>query len=306
VKLGKLAKIKKTIFFSLITLSSTFAQTEVLLEQNPPSVKWRQIDTRSFKIIFPRDFEDEAQRMANTMEHLYYPVSKTMGVQPRKLPIILQNQNAISNGFVTVAPRRSEFYSMPPQDYNFLGSNDWLNLLAVHEYRHVVQYQRSETGWFIKATKTIFGGDVWSFFTHVGSPSWFWEGDAVATETALTPSGRGRIPNFDLAFRTNLLERGGYNYHKQYLGSFKDYVPNYYVLGYHMVTHVRRKHGEEVWPKIFTRTFNNPYIPFNFSRSMKVETGNKLMKTYKNMLQEVDSLWKWQIDNLTQKKYCFY
>jgi len=294
-----LAKTKIGIsLFSLIILSSpSFSQEGIILEQNPPSVKWRQIETKSFKIIFPEDFESEAQRMANTMQHLYGPVSKSLGVKPKRLSLVLQNQNAISNGFVTVAPRRSEFFTMPPQDYNFLGTNDWLNLLAVHEYRHVVQYQKSLTG-FTKVMKWVFGGDLWSFIAYAAAPSWFWEGDAVAIETALTPSGRGKIPYFDLAFRTNLLENGRYNYHKQYLGSFKNYVPNHYVLGYHMVTHVRRNYGESSWSNIFERTFNNPYIPFNFSRSIKKETGYSVIKTYRNMTQEVDSLWRWQTDQL--------
>jgi len=47
----------------------------------------------------------------------------------------------------------------------------------------------------------------------------------VATETAFTRSGRGRIPNFDLVFRTNLMEGRTFNYHKQYLQSIKIISP---------------------------------------------------------------------------------
>ena len=60
---------------------------------------------------------------------------------------------------------------------------------------------------------------------QVAAPQWFWEGDAVATETAFTPSGRGRIPNFGLVLRTNLLEGRTFNYHKQYLRSYKHNIP---------------------------------------------------------------------------------
>ena len=79
-----------------------------------------------------------------------------LNVDPRKISIILQSKSAQSNGFVTVAPWRSEFYTMPTQNYNFAGTNDWLNELAVHEYRHMAQFQRSITG-FNKFFYYLFG-----------------------------------------------------------------------------------------------------------------------------------------------------
>jgi hypothetical protein len=93
---------------------------------------------------------------------------------------------------------------MPSQNYNFLGTNDWLNLLASHEYRHVVQYQHANRG-FSRALYYLFGSNTLAAMAHIGAPQWFWEGDAVATETAFTHSGRGRIPNFNLVFKTNLM-----------------------------------------------------------------------------------------------------
>src|SRR3546814_3219896 len=63
----------------------------------------------------------------------------------RSTPILLQNQTVISNGFVTLAPRRAEFYMTPPQNN---GPGDWVTRLAVHELRHIAQInqviQRSE------------------------------------------------------------------------------------------------------------------------------------------------------------------
>src|SRR5688572_27771158 len=99
-------------------------------EQNPPTIKWMQILTPGFQILYPSELKNEAVRMANTVEHLSAAVSKSLGKQPRKITIILQNQGVISNGFVQLAPRRSEFFTTPPQDFDV---QDWLNSLAVHE-----------------------------------------------------------------------------------------------------------------------------------------------------------------------------
>ncbi|MDQ3394888.1 MAG: hypothetical protein M3512_12355 [Bacteroidota bacterium] len=267
------------------------------MDQNPPSIKWQQINSAHFKIIFPEGFDKEAQRTANTLEHLYLPVSRTLERLPRKIPIILQNQTTVSNAFVTISPRRSEFFTMPPQDYNFIGTNDWIDLLAIHEFRHVVQFEKSITG-FNKFIYYLFGAEGLGAMSFMAVPIWFWEGDAVAIETALTESGRGRIPYFDLLFRTNLLERGGFSYSKQYLGSFRHRVPNHYVTGYFMTTHLRRKHGPFVWSKVTERAFMVPFIPFAFSLALKKETGAGVRKNYRNMIAEVDSLWKQQIEGM--------
>lgn len=40
----------------------------------------------------------------------------------------------VSNGNVALAPRKSELYTMPSQD----PTDDWLEHLCVHEFRHVL------------------------------------------------------------------------------------------------------------------------------------------------------------------------
>ncbi|HRI79877.1 MAG TPA: hypothetical protein PLR06_10120, partial [Cyclobacteriaceae bacterium] len=259
------------------------AQESVTQETNAPYIKWYQVNTPNFRILYPKGFDEQAQRVANTLETIREPESKSMGVLPKKISIILQNQSSISNGFVTLAPRRSEFYTMPSQNYNFIGTNDWLNNLAAHEYRHIVQFQRSVTG-FNKLVYTLFGQQVLAGFAFAAAPQWFWEGDAVATETAFTPGGRGRIPNFDLVFRTNLMEGRTFNYHKQYLRSYKNNIPNHYVLGYNMVAYLRKKTNDpQIWEKISGRSWNLPFIPFTFSNAIKKEAGMHVKDLYNEM-----------------------
>ncbi len=262
------------------------AQESVTQETNAPSVKWYQINTPNFRILYPKGFEDQAQRVANNFETIREPEARTMGVLPKKISVILQNNSSLSNAFVTLAPRRSEFYTMPAQNYNFSGTNDWLNLLSSHEYRHVVQFQRSITG-FNKLFYYVFGQQAVAGFAFAAAPQWFWEGDAVATETAFTPSGRGRIPNFDLVFRTNIMEGRTFNYHKQYLRSYKHNIPNHYVLGYNMVSYLRKKTGDPlIWERIVGRSWSVPFIPFAFSNAIKKETGLYVKDLYKEMAQE--------------------
>lgn len=282
----------------LLFMLFSVAKIQAQIGTNPPDVSWRQINTPKFQVIFPEGFESEAQHVANTLQYLHAPLSHTLEREPRRLPLILQNRNAISNGFVTLAPRRSEFYTMAPQDYTLLGTNNWLDLLAVHEFRHVVQYDKARQG-AAKAAYYVAGEYGLSAVSGIAWPNWFWEGDAVSTETAFTSSGRGRIPDFDLLYRTNLLSDRNYSYNKQHLGSFKDPVPNHYVLGYHFVTYGRRHYGPKIWSKVTNHAVRNFYIPFTFSRALRLETGYRLPANYRRMQHELDSLWTQQANQVT-------
>ncbi len=280
----------------LASISFGYCQFTSVLENNP-NLKWQQINTPNFKIVFPKGFEAQAQRVANTMEHIRTPEAKSLGVEPRKISVILQNQSAVSNGFVSITPRRSEFFGMPSQNYNFTGNLDWLNLLATHEYRHVVQFQHANRG-FNRALYYLFGANTLAAMSYAAVPQWFWEGDAVATETAFTSGGRGRIPNFNLLFRTNLQENRVFNYNKQYLRSYKHNISDHYVLGYNMVSYLRKKTGDaDAWGNITRRAWSVPFLPYTFSRSIKKETGLYVSELYREMATELQKDWREQLAN---------
>lgn len=274
-----------------------------ILPNNPPSVNWRQINTPDFRLIFPSGFDVQAQRVANILDHIHDENSASMGVTPRKIPIILQNQTSVSNGFVSMGPRRSEFFTMPPQNYNNAGANDWLSLLAVHEYRHVAQYQRSLVG-FSKFVYYAFGQQALSLVTFTGVPQWYWEGDAVAMETAFTSSGRGRIPEFDLVLRTNLMEGRRFNYEKQYLRSYRHNITDHYVLGYHMVSYLRKRTNDPmIWEKVGRRAWSWPFLPFTFSRAIRKEAGLSVDGLYREMADSLTDTWSKQIAALKLSEF---
>lgn len=267
--------------------------------QNPSSLKWSQINTPHFRLIFPTQISLTANRTANVLESVYQPVSKNLGREPRPISIILQNQTAESNGFVSQLPRRSEFFITPPQDYTLLGNNNWLDLLAVHEFRHVVQNDKALTG----ATKLVYnllGNNGFSATTFLTVPNWFWEGDAVGVESSLTTSGRGRIPSFDMALRTQLFTKGAYSYSKAVCRSYKDFIPNHYVSGYFMTTYLKNKYGIDAWDKVLEGTYRMPFYPFSFSNNIKKVTGLKTEQLYNQAFKDISEQWKNQISEINE------
>src|SRR5690606_9554104 len=206
-------------------------------------------------------------------------VGRSLQTDPRKITVILQNQGVTSNGFVQSAPRRSEFFTTPPQNSD---PQDWLNSLAVHELRHVVQMDKLTGGLkaplFEELGMAIFG---------INLPPWFFEGDAVGIETSLSQAGRGRLPDWELVFRTNTLSYPPYSYSKNYFGSYKDRTAGYYQLGYFMTTRLRREHGSGILDSIMTRIAKNPLRPYNLSSAVRKFTGKGTKGLYESTVAEL-------------------
>src|SRR5690606_33637837 len=255
--------------------------------QYPPSVKWREIQTENLQLIYPSEFEDKAQKLAGKLLKLRRRVGATLGKEPRKISIILQNQTVESNGNVQLAPRRSEFYTTPPQQGDF---QDWLDNLAIHELRHVVQFDKL-TGYlrapfFEQLALAIYG---------VTLPAWFFEGDAVVVETELSDAGRGRLPSWEMPFRTNLLSGKKYSYQKDYLGSLKDVTPGFYELGYFMTSTLQNAYGPGIVDSLMTRMAKLPIRPYNFTNSLQKYTGYGTRKWHERVTGNLLERWQDQL-----------
>ncbi len=210
--------MKKGLLLGLMLLlgAGVYSQS-VVLDGNPASVRWNQVKTPSFNIIFPEGYEAQAQKIANTLEYIKVAESQTLSpTLPRKIPVVLNMYQSISNGLVGMGPWRSEFDLMPSPRPELQGTNDWDELLSTHEYRHMVQFHHSRQG-FNKFVHFVFGQQALAGMGFAAVPRWFWEGDATLIETLHTESGRGRIPAFGRVYRTNFLEGKRYNYTKHHL-----------------------------------------------------------------------------------------
>ncbi len=281
----------------LLLIHAATAQTLPILSQNPASLRWYRLSTPHFRVLYPQGFDSTAQRTANRLESLYEPASASLGKQPRPISVLLQNQTTNSNGFVTLLPRRSEFFAVPPQDPGLLGTFNWLDLLAVHEYRHVVQNDKALQGYGRWLYALL--GNIGLGFPLLTVPDWFAEGDAVSNETLLSGSGRGRIPNFDLGMRANLLAGNRFSYPKAVGGSYRDNVPNHYVLGYFLTTYLKRTYGPDVWSRVLNRNYRRFPWPFAFSTSIRDETKLRTEDLYRRTMDDLTEIGQKQQQSLT-------
>lgn len=255
--------------------------------EDPSGIRWRQINTTNFQIIYPTDFEIKAQRMASILEKVYHNAGLSLQHQPRKISVILHTSTVRSNGFAAWAPARVELYTTPGQD---IYAQDWLEQLAIHEFRHVVQIDKIGTE-LPKIFKIILGEQAAALAIGAYLPFWFLEGDAVVTETALSHSGRGRVPSFEMELKAQSVEKGKFSYDKAYLGSYKDYIPDYYQLGYQIVAGVREKYGADSWSKVLNHVARNPLSINAFSSGLKKVTGKNQAGLYNEIFTDLKDTW---------------
>ena len=267
------------------------SQSLPVLDQNPPCLRWHEVRTPHFRVLYPGGFEPTAQRTAQRLEQVHTPGAATLGVRPRPISVVLQTRTSVSNGFVTFLPRHAEFFATPEQGMG-LGTIDWLDQLVVHEYRHVGQFEKGREG--IGRLLGPLLGDGALGVAAVGIPQWFFEGDAVGTETALTRSGRGRIPSFNVGLRANRLAGLHYGYQKAVNGSLRDNVPNWYELGYYLTSYAKAHYGPQVWDQALTGYNRFPFYPFSFSDHLRRTTGLRVEELYARTMAELDSTWQAQ------------
>lgn len=255
--------------------------------QDPASIKWRQINTKNFQLIYPDYYELQAQKLANIMEKVYTYKSNSIQFKPKKISIILHTQTVQSNGLVAWAPKRSEFYTTPHQA---IYPQDWLEQLALHEFRHVVQIDKVNSE-IPKIIKILLGEQGTAGIFGLYIPWWFIEGDAVVTETALSNFGRGRYPSFLMEHKAQVVEKGKYKYDKAYNGSIKDYVPDHYQLGYYLVGASREKYGADLWDTVLYRVGRKPLSLRPFNKALKSETGLNKVKLYNSIFEDFEKTW---------------
>ncbi|MFO7657845.1 MAG: hypothetical protein R6W78_12325 [Bacteroidales bacterium] len=273
--------------------------------QPPPSLRWYKISTPEYKVFYPRGIESEALRAASLLGHVTNIVPGFYDKPQKPVSLYLHNQTITANGYVALAPRHMAWYVHAPQDVNLLGSSDWFNTLALHEYRHVVQFEYLNRNLTLLLT-ALFGETGLAFASLWAVPMWYYEGDAISSETLFGRQGRGRLPAFEMEMKAAFTGAGKkITYNQAYLRSYRRYFPNHYYLGYYLHTHVSNNFGVDKWPLVMERVTKNPFSPYSFSRGLKKVTGVNLKKTYINTFDTIVPLWKESFKPLPPDIYPF-
>lgn len=262
-------RIISLVFLCLLSCFSLSAQN---FGGNPASVKWQQVNTENARVIFPRGLDSQARRIAGIVKLLNDSTAQTIGGQQQKWNIILQNQLTIPNAYVRLAPLMSELYMTPDQNNFTTGSLRWGDNLIIHESRHMQQFSNFNKG-FTKVFSFFLGEEGQLLANGMTVPDYFFEGDAVWQETLVSTQGRGRMPSFYNGFRSLWLENKNYSWMKLRNGSYKDFTPDHYALGYQVVAYGYEKYGAGFWNKVTNDAVRFKGVVYPFNRAIEKYSG---------------------------------
>ena len=232
---------------------------------DPPSYRWRQMKADDYRVVYPDTAEVIASRMMHYLSAVKSDIDYGYRHPQMSIPFVVHPSNFHSNGLVMWMPRRVEFLSTPDVESY---SMPWTKQLIAHEYRHAVQYNNLNRG-VIKALSYVLGQQS-STIGLLTMPLWMMEGDAVMSETEMSTFGRGLQPSFTMVYRAyGNVPNTFNNVDKWFCGSYKDYIPNHYHLGFLMCRHGYNRFGRVMGDDVAELTSRRPYMLVSTSWVLK-------------------------------------
>lgn len=262
---------------------------------DPASFRWKQIKGENYRVVYPSINQETANRMVHYLDAVQKDIAFGYKYEQMSIPFIVHPANMRSNGLVMWLPKRVEFLSTPAIDgYSML----WSKQLVAHEYRHAAQYNNLNRG-LIKGLSYILGQQS-STVGLLFMPLWMMEGDAVQIETEMSTYGRGLQPSFSMAYRAVGDVYGKYkNFDKWVCGSYKDYIPDHYALGYLVCRHSYNRFGTVIGNDVAELMKRRPYMVVSNSWTFNYLYGVSQPELFEDTFNTLHEHWQ-QRDDVVQ------
>lgn len=286
--------LKGLLFFIFISLLYVNANAQFSLTGNDPAaVRWRQMETENFRLIFPKGEDSLARVYGTELEEARLRIARSSGYligqsYKGKMPVVLHSRYVLPNASVTWAPKRMDIFTV--NDPYEPMAMPWVRNLAIHEGRHAAQMQfGADRG--NKALHWFFGEMAAGAFAGIYPGPAFLEGDAVVAETALSRSGRGRQASF-LEYMRPAFDCGDRrDYYRWFYGSNKNYTPDYYRVGYMLIAGTRVFFNDPLFTQeYFDRVVRKGWL-FNLQKTVKAASGKSFKESFRTIEEKFQQLW---------------
>lgn len=251
--------VKTYIFLiSLGFVLFTFLQTAETAVFDPKQ-KYETIQTEHFSIHFSKNIEETAREVAVICEETYQTLSPKYNWRPFfRTQVILTDSADEADGMASVIPYNWVYLRVaaPPATSSMAVYKDWLRLLIMHEYTHIMQIDKHGGFWtpfrYILGKTAAPNGLV---------PRWIKEGFTVYEETVNTEGGRGRSSFGEMMVRTSVLEDKFPAIDEADGDQWKwpDGFPPY-IWGGKFIKYLADKYGEDKIYEFVERTGESPLI----------------------------------------------
>ena len=243
-----------------------------------PSLLWKKIETRHFRISYYSGEDEVAQHVADLAEAINTRLSPAVGWEPSTLTEILLTDNTDSaNGSATALPYNAiRLYITPPDDLSPLGDvDDWYLELVTHEYTHILH--TDHIGGIPALINRIIGK---TFAPNQVQPRWLLEGLAIFEESERTSGGRLRSSEWNMWMRADVLEDN-----IAPLDVFSN-TPRrwpqgniWYLYGSFFLQWVAETYGEQAIRGMID-DYGSQIVPYGVNRSIRRATGRTFEELY--------------------------
>ncbi|MBU1240497.1 hypothetical protein KJ865_12375, partial [Myxococcota bacterium] len=244
-----------------------------------PSIHWKKLTTKNFTITFPSEYRNTAQRVASMAEEAHRLLVPLMGHKTASpTHIVISSYTDQANGSATVYFRKTiRLFLTFPSDISELSDfDDWLWILIVHEYTHILHMDTM--GQLPRLINKIFG-QLW--VPNSLLPTWVVESMAVYSETKFSSVGRNRSSIYSMYLRASVLDNQLLSL-AQITSAPIPYphgtIP--YLYGSRFLWYLARKYSDSTL-KHFSASYGSTLIPFGVNKSARKAFGRTFVELYK-------------------------
>ncbi|MGK5082450.1 hypothetical protein WDW37_04015 [Bdellovibrionota bacterium FG-1] len=264
-----------------------------------PFWHWQTLESEHFRVTFPAELSPVAQRMAGHLEQAHSILAPRLHWQPwHKTQILVIDNADLANGLTTAVARLGIVLYVTPPDSWFSTAyyDDWLRLLAIHEYTHFLNMDATDD-FYIPLRYLV--GDV--LLPNSAWPSWMLEGLAVYMETRFTHAGRGRSPLYEMILRTaveaNQLDSPQFMTLDRLNGGnpWNPAGETPYLFGYQLMNQIEQEH-EDALGSLSIRSAGR--IPFFINGNLENITGKDWPQYWKEWVEQTQKRMTTQLEQI--------
>lgn len=289
--------IKRLCFFVsfIITLHVHLCQAASI----DTSFKFSTIETEHFLVHFHQGLDDLARKTVVIAEEIHSPLVKEFHWDPQeKTQIVLIDDADFTNGSATVLPYNTIYLQVVPPSIDMtIGEyEDWLRMLIVHEYSHILTMDAARG--YSKVMRKIFGkplpgSDPFSFLAFIATappnvflPSWWHEGMATWGESEYTAVGRGKSTFYEMILRMAVAENNIPSV-DQINGEIPYWPDGHmpYIFGMRLQKYISDKYGKDALGRLsFKHSGRAPYF---ISGAAQEVLGKDYAAIYREMIDDL-------------------
>ncbi len=261
------------LFSVLVGTASNFSFAALTQD---PSLNWKTLYTEHFEIHFHEGETPLAKRVGNIAESVHTRLTSSLNWTPRqRTQIILTDRFDFANGSATPIPRNEmRLLVTPPASNSVIADHDdWLELLIIHEYTHILHLDK--VSGLPAMLRTLFGRNL-LLFPNLLQPPWLIEGLATYQETnTKTGIGRGQSRQFRGLMRQEVVS-GIKPLHQvnQPLTSWPLNTVRY-LYGVYFYQFMAERYGADKITELVEQYSNN-LLPFAINRNSKRVLGKNM------------------------------